>query len=90
MDSYLHVLLTIQRLAVSLPVDYDSDEQIVPFIFRLYAAGEELKLLQVLVGCSKIMHTIHQLKSKPASAFMAYNNFCSICSLLHHKGNNGY
>lgn len=26
---------------------------------------------------------LYQLKSKPASAFIAYNNFCSSCSLLY-------
>ena len=29
-------------------------------------------------------HALYQLKSKPASAFIAYNNFCSSCSLLYH------
>ena len=28
---------------------------------------------------------IYQLKSKPASALIAYNNFVAICSLLYHK-----
>lgn len=28
---------------------------------------------------------VHQLKSKPASAFIAYSSFVDICSLLYHK-----
>lgn len=35
--------------------------------------------------CTTRMHSFHQLKSKPASALIAYINFVSNCSLLHQK-----
>lgn len=33
----------------------------------------------------RMLKRVHQLKSKPASAFIAYSNFFSRCSLLRHR-----
>lgn len=45
-------------------------------------------VLSTWCGSIKLMfrkHKAHQLKSKPASAFMAYSSFVTICSLLHNR-----